>query len=57
LTARQLGLVNGEAVLIGRTPEEFALGRDNRADTGVTGTSYSLATPSSRMPVIYNQTA
>jgi hypothetical protein len=24
LTARQLGLVDGDAVLIGRTPEEFA---------------------------------
>ena len=57
LAPRQLGFVDGDAVLIGRTPEEFALGRDNRTDIGVTGTGYSLATPSSRMPVIYNQTA
>jgi hypothetical protein len=57
LAPRQLGLVDGDAVLIGRTPKEFALGRDNRTDTGVTGTDHPVATPSSRMPVIYNQTA
>jgi hypothetical protein len=33
LAPRQLGLVDGDAVLIGRTPEKFALGRDNRTDT------------------------